>query len=261
MKRVITLFSFCILFISCFFSVNLAKCFALDLKKIRVYFLNQDYKQAITEGEKLLGQPGHAEKGIEELYYLLGLSYLKEENYLRASDIFEIILKEYKNSPLKEQAELGLADTFFLRNDFPRAQSGYQQFVIAYSGSRFLPLVYSRLSQCASKLGNIQEAKGYQAKLTSGSRLDPEVNYDLAYYSLNADYYSVQVGSFSQEANAKNLIQKLTSLGYQAYIEETGASIKEKGFRVRVGKFASRKEAVDTEAKLIQQGYPTRICP
>jgi len=55
---------------------------------------------------------------LDELYYLLSLSYLKDGNYLRASDIFEIILREFKGSRFKEDALLALGDTYFLRGDY-----------------------------------------------------------------------------------------------------------------------------------------------
>jgi DedD protein len=56
----------------------------------------------------------------------------------------------------------------------------------------------------------------------------------------------VQVGSFSSAANAENLVAKLRLQGMSAYQEtvtSTGADI----FRVRVGPFLSREDAVKTE--------------
>ncbi|MCX5713504.1 MAG: SPOR domain-containing protein [Candidatus Omnitrophica bacterium] len=75
------------------------------------------------------------------------------------------------------------------------------------------------------------------------------------------DYYSVQVGSFAKDTNAKSLTQKLITKGYPAFIEEVDVPGQEKAFRVKVGKLKSIKEAKELENKLAQDGYPTRICP
>ena len=85
-----------------------AFAYALDLDKLKAYFLSGDYKSAITEGERVLAKVEDSGP-IDELYYILGLSYLKDGNYLRASDIFEIILNECKGSHFKDDAILRLS--------------------------------------------------------------------------------------------------------------------------------------------------------
>ena len=55
------------------------KGYCLNLDKVKVYFLEGDYKSAILEGEKLIAQDPHS----DELYYILGLSYLKDEGTVR----------------------------------------------------------------------------------------------------------------------------------------------------------------------------------
>jgi len=39
-------------------------------------------------------------------------------------------------------------------------------------------------------------------------------------------------------------------------MEEAGGA-----YRVRVGRFSARREALELEKKLAQEGYPTKICP
>jgi cell division septation protein DedD len=56
----------------------------------------------------------------------------------------------------------------------------------------------------------------------------------------------VQVGSFSSAANAENLVAKLRLQGMSAY-QETVTSAGADIFRVRVGPFLSREDAVKTE--------------
>lgn len=61
--------------------------------------------------------------------------------------------------------------------------------------------------------------------------------------------WSVQVNSYPDEKSANDLIDRLKNKGYNAFVTE--ANIKGKlWYRVRVGRFASREEAIKTEAAL-----------
>lgn len=241
------------------FVLLVKRAYCLSLDKVKIYFLSSDYKSAILEGEKILA--GYRESSVsDELYYILGLSYLKDENYLRASDIFEIILKEFKDSPFKEEARLGLGDIYFLRSDFAKAKEHYQELLNRNPRSKFKAQVYYRLSQIEFKKGNTQLAAEYLKKLKTDFPLSPEARLNPELYSASDIYYTVQVGSFLNSLNAKNLAQKLKDKGYPAYVEEA-ASDDKTNYRVRAGKFSVRQQAQELENKLSQEGYPTRVYP
>ncbi|MDD5154996.1 MAG: SPOR domain-containing protein [Candidatus Omnitrophica bacterium] len=247
-----------LIFCSCLFPGVMPEAHALNLDKARFYFLNGDYGSCIKEGERILAVPGNP-GDIDSLYYLLGLSYLKEGNYLRASDIFEIILKEFKNSSLRQEAKLGLGDAYYLRGQYNKAADCYKDLLSRDHKGKFSGVLYYRLSQCAFKSGNISEGNDYLGRLKKYFPLNPEliVNKD---WSCPVSYYTVQVGSFSKSQNAKNLTQRLIQKNYPAYIEEAGAQGKIT-YRVRVGKFNSQQGAADLADKLSREGYPTKICP
>ena len=247
-------FAFCILIFA-----FLDNAYAFSLDKAKVYFLNGDYNACINECEKILASPGYSRE-VDGLYYLLGLSYLKEENYLRSSDIFEIILKEFKDSAFRDDALLGLGDTYFLRGDYDKAESKYKDLIDGNRYTKLRATVYYRLSQIGFKKGNTQEAKEYLDKLKREFPLNPETRLNRDLGSISDLYYTVQVGSFANSINAQNLKQKLIQQGYPAYIEEGGSRDKII-YRVKVGKLRLRKEAESLENKLIQEGYPTRIRP
>lgn len=244
-------------------SLQLTACYAMNLDKLKVYFLAGDYKSAISEGEKLLAKSAHPDYS-DELYYLLGLSYMKDGNYLRASDIFEIILKEFKESKFKEEAKLGLGDTYLLRGDSVKARDCYEDLIKGNSGTRLKAQVYYRLSQIGFRIQDTQAAKDYLDKIKADFPLSPELRLDKDSYSLlnsSADiYYTVQVGAFSNIENAKGIAEKLAKHGYPAYIEEVNSGGKQ-SYRVRAGKMRLRQEALALENKLSQEGYPTKIYP
>ncbi len=236
--------------------------YALDLDKAKAYFLSGDYNLAISEGERLLaGYSGAANS--DELYHILALSYMKDGNYLRASDIFEIILKEFKQSRFRDEAILGLGDTYFLGGDYDKAKGYYQELININGRGELVAAAYYRLSQCAFKLGDTSEGKEYLSKLKQNFPLNPELllNKDLCLLPEGSDfYYTVQVGAFSSAVNARNLTDKLTQKGYPAYLIEMN-SFGKPSYRVRVGKFKLRQEAAGWNDKLAQEGYPTKICP
>jgi rare lipoprotein A len=65
--------------------------------------------------------------------------------------------------------------------------------------------------------------------------------------------YVVQVGAFSQEANAKALQKKLSSIGQEATIEHTAL------YLVRIGPFDTRDQAASVRAKLEAAGISAII--
>ena len=240
---------------------TLAYCSGLENAKI--YLLNGNYKEAISEGERLMAKSAHS-KADDELYYILGLSYLKDGNLLRSSDIFEIILNESKDSRFKEEATMGLGDTYLLRGDFQKAQELYEGLINRYPNTKFKAQAYFRLSQAAFQKGESNQGKEYSDKLKSEFPLSAELKIDadlpVIQDAPSGIYYTVQVGSFSNSRNANNLAQILKKKGYDAFVQEFSSS-GQISYKVRVGKLALRREALDLEKRLAQEGYPTQIFP
>ncbi len=248
------------LVISCWLLVTgYSNAYALNLDQAKIYFLSGDYKSAIQEGEKLLAKDANSPHS-DELYYILGLSYLKDGNFLRASDIFEIILKEFKSSAFGDEARLSLGDTYFLRGDYDKAEERYNGLINNNPRTKLKAALYYRLSQVGFKKGKTQQAKEYLDKLKTEfpANLEMRLNKDL--YSLSDIYYTVQVGSFASYNNARNLSNKLINKGYDAYIEEVNTD-DTKAYRVRVGRLKSRLEAMQLEKELSSLGHPTKIIP
>jgi len=237
--------------------------FAQDIQRVKAYFLNGDYRSAINEGEKLLSKDIDKQHS-DELYYFLGLSYLKEGNYLRSSDIFAIIISEFKDSRFKDDAKLGLGDTYLLKGELDQAQNHYLDLLKNKPDTKLKAQLYLRLSKIAYKKGDTAAGKAYAEKLSTEMPFSPEAIKDMANLLDGAKgnvCYSVQVGSFSSATNANNLSSILNKNGYPAFVEEGSSRTSDKIYRVKVGRFSSRQEADATNEKLIRQGYPTKITP
>jgi tetratricopeptide (TPR) repeat protein len=237
---------------------------ALDIDKVRVNLLAGDYKAAITEGEKIVAHTSSRAQGLDELYYILALSYMKDDNLLRASDIFEIIIKEYKDSKFKEEAMMGLGDTYLLRHDYASARKTYNQILEANPGTKLKSQLLYRLSQADFKNGDLEQGKVYLGKVQEQTPLATELKRDKEEGAISEDIssvtYSVQVGAFSKRENAKSLLDKLLSKEYPAYIEEPSGGSKAV-FRVKVGRLKAKADAEALRKQLTKDGYPTKLCP
>lgn len=231
---------------------------ALNLDKAKEYFLKGDYQGCIKECEGILAQ-GEYSKVLDEMYFLLGLSYLKEQDFLRSYDVFHIIISEFEHSRYKEQALLGQADIDFLKSNYYVALVKYQQAFKLCTNNEHKPAIYLRLVKANLKNGYWQDARLYTEKLKNEYPLSLETF--LAKSLLPEDFYfTVQVGAFSKKKNADKLRKELIKEGYSAFIQDTDSQLG-KFYRVRVGKLHDFNDAIQLEAELKAAGYPTKIYP
>ena len=73
-------------------------------------------------------------------------------------------------------------------------------------------------------------------------------------------HFLVQVGAFSDQANAQDLAARLKKDGFSCYVikeKESGKVFS----KVRIGKFQKRADAESKLEALIRKGYPARIFP
>ena len=55
--------------------------------------------------------------------------------------------------------------------------------------------------------------------------------------------YTVQVGAFTEAAEAETLKTKLDKKGYKAYVTQSGTKENKKLYKVQIGEFSTKKEA------------------
>lgn len=232
---------------------------AKDLEEAQVYYLKGDYKQAVETLEKVLAQDVDR-PSAPEVYYLLGLSYLKIENHLRAGDCFDIITKEYRRSDLFESALIKLIDIDFLNGDQIKALEKSEEFLAKYPKSERISAILLRQYLANLKLGNWQEADLILSRINDLYPHSPEVEAFLEKQEI-IDHFTVQVGSFKKRRNAQDLARRLKGEGFDSYISEARSRNDGLYFRVRIGRLQTREEAHSLEKRLIKQGYPTKIYP
>jgi len=244
--------------ISLIFFIFPGICLATDMDSLKADFLQGNYRRVIFEGQAQVN--GINISNTDELNYILGLSYLKEGSVLPAQDCFKRILNN-QSSKFANEAKMSLADTYLMQGQFQQAENIYKKLIEDDSNSNLKAALLYRLNQLEIKKGDTQQSNSYYLKLKKDFPLSLELKQNkrlgLAKAAVvNSGQYSVQVGFFQNIANANNLKIKLLSKGFPAYLESSGA-----GFRVKVGRFDSQKEALDLEKRLSQEGFPTKICP
>ena len=229
--RVNNLYSKVILCTAILICVYTALSFALDIGDIKRHFLSSDYDLVIRQAEALIAQDRYS----SELYYFLGLSYLKKMEYKKAEDSFSFVVNNHGDKKFKEESKIALADVYYLRGEIKESKALYEQFLEQYPKTKFKEEVLNKIKVLSRKA-------------------------DSLYFNQREETFSVQVGSFSNINNARNLTRKLIAGGLPAYMEKMFVSGREV-YPVRVGKFLTRQEAEQFSKKLVRQGYPVKICP
>jgi len=248
-----------LLFLS-FFSLPLI-CNAADLQSLKVDFLQGNYRRVIFEGQ--LQAEGQEIRDLEELNYILGLSYLKETKTDLARACFNKVLKN-KKSKFFSQASLGLGDSFLIAGSFREAEEVYNQLIIEQPNTPYKGQILYRLVQIEFKKGNYQKGNEYLAKIKKDFPLSPELrpNKGIEVMRKGADKpvketneYALQAGFFSSYSNADKFKDLLVSKGFPAYVENSQG-----GFRVKIGKFKTEEETLAWEGKLAREGYQSKLC-
>ena len=91
-----------------------------------------------------------------------------------------------------------------------------------------------------------------EPKVVNTPKVEPEAEViKESEISAEKKVYTIQVGAFSTEVNARNLAQEIRDKGYQTYVVK-GTNL----YKVQVGEFKSNQEAQNISQKLKELGYP-----
>lgn len=234
-------------------------CSAMDMNSLNTRFLQGNFREVVSTGEALLQGGLFSDK--QGLYKLMGFSCLKINRPREAKQYFQESLRLSGQGGLNDEARIGLADAFLVSGELDDAQRIYKAVLEDNPGTKFKAAIFYRLSKIAIRNGDSEKANLYLAKLKNDYPLNLELKSKEGLEYLSAArkegiIYTVQVGYFSNSANADNFKKKLIAKGYPAYLQCSAGAC-----RVRVGKFGKLKEAVDLQNKLSEDGFATKIFP
>lgn len=196
---------------------------------------------------------------LAEANYFAGASYVNLFDFLTAKKSFKAVVEKYKGSAYYDDAHLGLGDIEFLQDNFQEALRVYMEFYATGPSKKRLATLYFRLAELNLKLGNKVEYHRYLDKLEGELPLSFEAR-DARRLIEPAFFYTVQVGAFTNYANAEKFIAELKAKGYEVYSVLCMLSGK-KLCRIRIGKFQTRPEAEELKKRLESDGYYAKIFP
>ena len=238
--------------------------YAMNIDGVKQHFLKGEWKDAIREGEKLLAGAVRDSSDLDQLYYYLGLCYFKDGQFLRSADIFEIIIKEFPKSRFVEHALYASIESYGSAGDYDAAVRKSQEFLQSYPQSPYASGVARQTALYKNRTGI--QAKAVPATIAHPAGEEgPDVVLASDLMSGNATVpaassFWVQVGAFSSDRNADNLAAKLTAASYTTIVARAVSKGKSV-YKVRVGPYPTREEALTLSKKLSLQGYPTKVVP
>ena len=228
------------------------------IEDINILFLKKDYTGLIKNAEKNFNFYRLSRKEKKEVLYLMGLSYIKLGSFVRAREMFHKILA-MKGNNLKQDAYIGIADSYFHEKNFSKAISAYEHVLRIYPRSDRLSSIYYNLGLIFKAKKDLDRANYYFGKIkklySRSFEADKPVYLPI---KRRPDYYIVQLGAFKSLRNAKKLVRRLRRKKYDSYIQKA----KKDGnilYKVRGGKFSNKYYAMRLLRKLKKSGFSAKI--
>ena len=231
----------------------------IPMAKAKAFFMQKQYVEAIEECTAVIHEHPNDPDVLSEANYFAGASYANLFDFLTAKKNFDVIIAQYKGSPYYEDAYMGLGDVEFLQENYSQALKVYHDFLTTQPSKKRLATLYFRLAEVNLKMGDKAEYQKYFDKLQNEFPLSFEAR-DARRLTVHEDFYTVQVGAFTNYENAQRFIERLKSKGYDVYSVLCMLSGK-KLCRIRIGKYKTLGEAEEVKKALEKDGYFAKIFP
>ena len=223
---------------------------AVSLKDAQKDYLSGNYEAAIIKARRL--------RENDENLYFLALVYIKAADYGKARISLSKLIKRFPQSDFYDLGLMKLADSYFLQKDYVKASELYQAIEDECFNLENKPLLFLRRAQISSRQGDWEGRKKYIKLIKEKYPQSPEMKF-IEILESYGDFFTIQVGAFSQKENSIALRNEL-SKQYKAYVIEAKAG-SYPIYKVRVGKFKKRYDAEKASKQLRSQGYPAKIFP
>jgi cell division septation protein DedD len=233
---------------------------AVSYEQVQENFLREDYSGTEKLSENYLS--GTDRSKADDVSYLQALSLLKLGRIPEARVKLNEIERSSRSEDLRSQAAVSIGDSYELQNDVLNAYQRYGAALKKYPGSDEAPYTQGKITELSKKMGRpVTEFAAQSVKKDAVVSRTYAASKPVLLHQVFVEenpFYAVQVGSFSKERNARLLMRRLARSKYDAYLDDR---VQDGLFRVRVGKFAAREDAVALESRLKKDGYPTKIRP
>jgi tetratricopeptide (TPR) repeat protein len=229
------------------------------ISELEATIIQEDYKKANDMAKDLL-KTKLAGNDFVQVEYYLGLSYLRLGDYPQAYDVFKKVVNDRPATELYEKAYVGVIDALYMQGYYENALKEVLSLMNRHAKSEMMSLFYLKAARSNLKLARWTKAKEFLQKILK--EYPESFESGVARQLLDEkQYFTVQVGAFTEQVRAERLVKELIQRKEYAYIVETKSPDGTIFFRVRVGQMTALKDAQALESKLSNFGYPTRIYP
>jgi len=121
-----------------------------------------------------------------EALYEEGNRQLKDKKYTRAVDAFQKLKTDHPFSPLLTQAELKLADSYYLNQQYPEAITAFKEFQTLHPNNENLAFVNMRLGQAHFDQFTSSDRDQKNTEIAKGYFETVVTNYPNSPYALEA---------------------------------------------------------------------------
>ncbi len=230
-----------------------------DIGDIEAAVMDKDYVAVKELATTVLKSTADKTKRIEAEYYL-GLAQLRLGQYAQARKAFQMVMEATSDKDFYDKAAVGMLEGLVLAGFYKDALKEGERLLKRSPNSPFLSVVYLKMARTNLKMMQWSKANEYLNKILT--EFPDSLEAPLAKQLMEEkEYFTVQVGSFTDKGRAVALSNELKISGHYAYIVEMLSPEGSKFYRVRVGQMTSLPDAKNLEKRLAQLGYPTLIYP
>lgn len=234
-----------------------AYTYARALDPVISAMLQDNYGKALEECRLLERTANKSVQG--DVLLAEGVCLTNLGDYAQARDVFKQATAEAQGALLTE-LYIGIADSFFLQEDYDKAIDIYNQLLTKSSAKDYLAMLYYKLGKAHQKKSSWAQSDYYFNLLKRKFPASLEAKL-VVQTQVGGNFFTIQVGCFTRQQNAQKLYDDLKVKGYEAYItpfESRGQTL----YRVRVGEYVSRMAAEFIENQLkTRENLPTHIFP
>ncbi len=220
--------------------------------------LHGEYQSALDECWNLEHIEKKELKG--EIWYLRGICFMELNMYVQARKVFKEAIP-FAKGDLSTEIYIGIADSYFIERKYSKAITIYEQLLNKIKNEdAYLCAFYYKLGKSFQKESQWSKTK-YYFNLLERKFPDSLESKLVKKSSVGGNFFTIQVGCFSNIRNAEKLQRDLEVKGYEVYLTPFKSNGRQ-FYRVRVGEFMSRIAAQNTEAMLKSKEHlPTHIFP
>jgi tol-pal system protein YbgF len=107
-----------------------------------------------------------AADGGDQVAYDAAFELLKQARYDQAREAYAAFLKKFAQSPLRDNAQFWLGETYYVTKGFKQALAEFQKVIKDYPDSNKLPDAWLRVGYCQAELGQTEAARKAFATVT-----------------------------------------------------------------------------------------------